>query len=185
MTSAHTQQHPTNHAQTQDQELRHPHLHRHQHPNRTPQHPHQRKHPEPTETPSATPATPAPSTTPETPSPTTNQHKKPPNDHVTPKALQPRHPPTRTQNHHQQHPHHQKRQHHQQSSQHNTLTITITGGTAVLTIAYDTYAPTNTGYNAYITQANSIKHTIASITQPSASPPATSATRRNQSHHNR
>ena len=42
----------------------------------------------------------------------------------------------------------------------------------------------NTGYNAYITQANGIKHTIASITPPSASPPATSATRGNQSHHN-
>ena len=119
------------------------------------------------------------------PSPTTNQHKKPPNDHVTPKALQPSHPPIRTQNHLQQHPHHRKRQHHQQSSQHNTLTITITGGTSVLGIAYDTYAPTNTGYNAHITQANIIKHTIASITPPSASPPATSATTGHQSHHNR
>ena len=44
---------------------------------------------------------------------------------------------------------------------------------------------TNTGYSTYITQANGIKHTIASITPPSASPPATSATRGNQSHHNR
>ena len=75
---------------------------------------HQRKHPEPTETPSATPATPAPSTTPETPWPTSNQHKKPPNDHVTPKALHPRQPPTCTENHHRQHSHHRKHQHHQQ-----------------------------------------------------------------------
>ena len=74
--AANTKQHPTNNAKTQDQALRHPHQHRHQHPNRTPQHPHQQKHPEPTETPSATPGTPAPSTTPKTPSPTTNQHKK-------------------------------------------------------------------------------------------------------------
>ena len=43
----------------------------------------------------------------------------------------------------------------------------------------------NTGYNAYITQANGIKHIIASITPPSALPLATSATRGNQSHHNR
>ena len=43
----------------------------------------------------------------------------------------------------------------------------------------------NTGYNTYITQVHGIKHTIASITPPSASPPATSATRGNQSHHNR
>ena len=185
MASAHTQQHPTDHAQTQDQELRHPHLHRHQHPNRTPQHPHQRKHLEPTETPPATPATPAPSSTPETPLPTTNQHKEPANDHVTPKALQPRHPPTRTQNHHQQHPHQRKRQHDQQSSQHNTLTITITGGTAVLTIAYNTYAPTNTGYTP-----RSLKPTASNTPSPasphqSALPPATSATRGNQSHHSR
>ena len=73
-----------------------------------------------------------------------------------PRRYKPRHPPTRTQNHHQQHPHHRKCQHHQQSSQHNTLTIIIAGGTAVLPMAYDTYAPTNTGYNAYISQANSI-----------------------------
>ena len=43
----------------------------------------------------------------------------------------------------------------------------------------------NTGYNACITQANGIKHIITSITPPSASPPATSATRGNQNHHNR
>ena len=43
---------------------------------------------------------------------------------------------------------------------------------------------TNTGYSTYITQANGIKHTIANITPPSASPAATSATRGNQSHHN-
>ena len=52
----------------------------------------------------------------------------------------PRHPPTRTQSRHRQHPHHRKHQHHQQSCQYNTLTITITGGAAVLTSAYDTYA---------------------------------------------
>ena len=44
---------------------------------------------------------------------------------------------------------------------------------------------TNTGYSTYITQANGIKHTIAGITPPSASPAATSDTRGNQSHHNR
>ena len=43
----------------------------------------------------------------------------------------------------------------------------------------------NTGYNAYITQSNGIKHTIARITPPSASPTGTSATRGNQSHQNR
>ena len=37
----------------------------------------------------------------------------------------------------------------------------------------------NTGYNTYITQANGIRHTIASINPPSVSPPATSATSRN------
>ena len=44
---------------------------------------------------------------------------------------------------------------------------------------------TNTGSSTYITQANGIKHTIAGITPPSASPPATSATGGNQSHHSR
>ena len=44
---------------------------------------------------------------------------------------------------------------------------------------------TNTCSSTYITQANGIKHTIAGTSPPSASPPATSATGGNQSHHSR
>ena len=115
-----------------------------------------------------------------TPSPTTNQHKKPPNTDQRPHPAGPvpHRPAPRT-----------------------TATIihaienTNTTKNQASTTPSPTPSPpapsptkpthTTTGWSTYITQANGIKHTIAGITPPSASPPATSATGGHQSHYSR
>ena len=158
--------------------------------------------PAPPPTPKPDPTTPSPADTPETnrgtigntsdpsgptktlghrtPSPTTDQHKKPPDT--------------------DQRPHPAGPVPHRRTARTTATGIHAIGDTNTAKNQASTTpsptpslpAPTPTkpthataGSSTYITQTNSIKHTIAGNTPPSASPPVTSATGGHQSHHNR
>ena len=139
--SFHTQQHPTNHVQTQDQALRHPHLHRHQHPNQTPQHPHQR------------PQHPA-------------QHLRHPHRQQTHTRCHPALTNDRTRAPHRPAPRTTATSIHtigNTNTTNNQASTTPSPTPSAPAPSPTKPTHTNTGYSTYINQANGIKHIIASI----------------------